>query len=81
MEMKNFKANLLDVLLNLFYSWMTQKSGTEEQLKSPHQNIVSGKDASVNVEPIKTDTRLNKFTPKNLRWNLRQLKFEEKLLK
>lgn len=54
MEMKNFKSESLSrTFESILFVDDATKSGSEEQLKSPHQNIVSNKDGSVNVEPVK----------------------------
>ena len=53
MEMKNFKSESLDkVFESILFVDDAKKSGSSEQLKSPHQNIATGKDGSIKVEPI-----------------------------
>lgn len=54
MEMKSFKSESLNrTFESILFVDDAKKSGSEEQLKAPHQNITGGKDASIKVEPIK----------------------------
>lgn len=53
MEMKNFKSESLNKTFeSILFVDDAQKSGSGEQLKTPHQNVVSGKDESIKVEPV-----------------------------
>lgn len=62
MQMKNFKSESLDrTFESILFVDDATKSGSEEQLKSPHQNIVSGKVGSVNVEPLKDGYTIEKI--------------------
>lgn len=54
MEMKNFKSESLNrTFESILFVDDAKKSGSEEQLKAPHQNITGGKDASIKIESIK----------------------------
>ncbi|MEO8231429.1 MAG: nucleotide-binding protein [Ignavibacteriota bacterium] len=54
MEMKNFKSESLDrTFESILFVDDAKKSGSEEQIKSPHQNVATGKDVSINVQPVK----------------------------
>lgn len=54
MEMKNFRSESLDKTFeSILFVDDAKKSGSEEQLKAPHQNITGSKDVSIKVEPIK----------------------------
>ena len=54
MEMKNFKSESLNrTFETILFVDDARKSGSKEELKSPHQNIAKGKDDSINVSPLK----------------------------
>jgi hypothetical protein len=54
MEMKNFKSESLSrTFESILFVDDAKKSGSEKQLKAPHQNITGGKDASIKVESVK----------------------------
>lgn len=73
MEMKNFKSESLNrTFESILFVDDATKSGSNEQLKSPHQNIATGKDGSVNVEPIKDGYTVEQIYGKNQVWQLKQ---------
>jgi starvation-inducible outer membrane lipoprotein len=53
MEMKNFKSESLGQTFEsiLFVDDATKSAG-KEQLKSPHQNVATGKDVSIDIKPL-----------------------------
>ena len=54
MEMKNFKSEALKKTFeSILFVDDARKSGSEGELKSTHQNVATGKDESIKVEPIK----------------------------
>jgi len=54
MEMKNFKSEALDrTFESILFVDDAKKSGSEEQLKAPHQNVTGNKDESINVSAVK----------------------------
>jgi hypothetical protein len=54
MEMKNFKSESLNrTFESILFVDDAAKSGSTDQLKSPHQNITGGKDGSISIEPVK----------------------------
>lgn len=54
MEMKNFKSDVLNKTFEtILFVDDAKKSESEDQLKTPHQNIAAGKDATISVKPIK----------------------------
>lgn len=54
MEMKNFKSETLNKTFeSILFVDDAGKSTSDNQLKSPHQNVTTGKDASINIEPLK----------------------------
>lgn len=82
MEMKNFKSESLGrTFESILFVDDAKKSGSEEQLKSPHQNIVSGKDASVNVEPIKNGYTVEQIYVKKSSLEFKTVKVRGKVVK
>lgn len=82
MEMKNFKSESLGrTFESILFVDDAKKSGSEEQLKSPHQNIVSGKDASVNVEPIKNGYTVEQIYAKKSSLEFKKVKVRGKVVK
>jgi len=82
MEMKNFKSESLGrTFESILFVDDAKKSGSEEQLKSPHQNIVSGKDASVNVEPIKNGYTVEQIYAKKSSLEFKTVKVRGKVVK
>ncbi|RPI65376.1 MAG: nucleotide-binding protein [Ignavibacteriales bacterium] len=82
MEMKNFKSESLGrTFESILFVDDAKKSGSEEQLKSPHQNIVSGKDASVNVEPIKNGYTVEQIYTKKSSLEFKTVKVRGKVVK
>ena len=54
MVMKNFKSESLDrTFETILFVDDASKSGSKEELKSPHQNIAKGRDVSINISPLK----------------------------
>ncbi len=54
MEMKNFKSDVLNKTFEtILFVDDAKKSESEDQLKTPHQNIAAGKDATISVKPTK----------------------------
>lgn len=54
MEMKNFKSETLNKTFeSILFVDDAGKSESDDQLKSPHQNIATGKVGSIKVEPLK----------------------------
>jgi hypothetical protein len=82
MEMKDFKSESLDrTFESILFVDDAAKSGSEEQLKSPHQNIVSGKDNSVNVEPIKDGYTIEQIYDKRSSLEFKTVKVRGKVVK
>lgn len=54
MEMKKFKSESLNKTFeSILFVDDARKSGSEGELKSTHQNVATGKDGSIQLEPIK----------------------------
>jgi hypothetical protein len=54
MEMKNFKSEALNKTFeSILFVDDARKSGSEGELKSTHQNVTTGKDGSIKLEPLK----------------------------
>lgn len=54
MEMKNFKSEALNKTFeSILFVDDARKSGSEGELQSTHQNVATGKDGSIKLEPVK----------------------------
>ena len=54
MEMKNFKSEALNKTFeSILFVDDARISGSEGELKSTHQNVATGKDGSIKIEPVK----------------------------
>jgi len=82
MEMKNFKSESLNrTFESILFVDDATKSGSEEQLKSPHQNIVSNKDGSVNVKPVKNGYTIEEIYAKKSSIEFKTVKVRGKVVK
>lgn len=82
MEMKNFKSESLNrTFESILFVDDATKSGSNEQLKSPHQNIATGKDGSVNVEPIKDGYTVEQIYGKKSNLEFKTVKVRGKVVK
>jgi hypothetical protein len=82
MEMKKFKSESLNrTFESILFVDDATKSGSEEQLKSPHQNIIAGKDGSVNVEPIKDGYTVEDIYAKKSSIEFKTVKVRGKVVK
>jgi hypothetical protein len=82
MEMKNFKSESLNKTFEtiLFVDDAT-KSGSDQQLKSPHQNVASGKDESIKVEPVKDGYTVEQIYSKSTPLEFKTVKVRGKVVK
>jgi hypothetical protein len=82
MEMKNFKSEGLNrTFESILFVDDAKKSGSSEQLKSPHQNIVSGKDISVSVDPLKDGYTVEQIHGKKSALEFKTVKVRGKVVK
>ncbi len=82
MEMKDFKSESLGrTFKSILFVDDATKSGSEEQLKSPHQNIVSNKDGSVNVQPVKDGFTVEEIYAKKSSIEFKTVKVRGKVVK
>lgn len=82
MEMKNFKSESLDKTFeSILFVDDAKKSGSEEQLKSPHQNVVAGKDASIKIEPINGGYTVEQIYNKKTALEYKTVKVRGKVVK
>lgn len=82
MEMKNFKSESLDRTFEtiLFVDDAT-KSGSNEQLKTPHQNVVAGKDESIKIEPVSNGYTIEQIYNKKSSLEFKTVKVRGKVVK
>ncbi len=82
MEMKNFKSETLNrTFESILFVDEAKKSGSEEQLKSPHQNVNSGKDVSINVKPLSDGYTIEQIYNKKSDLKLKTVKVRGKVVK
>jgi len=82
MEMKNFKSESLDrTFESILFVDDAAKSENEETLKSPHQNIASNKDVSVQVEPLKDGYTVEQIYNKKSTLESKTVKVRGKVVK
>jgi len=82
MEMKNFKSESLDrTFESILFVDDAAKSENEETLKSPHQNIASNKEVSVQVEPLKDGYTVEQIYNKKSTLESKTVKVRGKVVK
>jgi len=82
MEMKNFKSESLDKTFeSILFVDDAKKSGSEEQLKTPHQNVVAGKDASIKIVPINGGYTVEQIYNKKATLEYKTVKVRGKVVK
>lgn len=82
MEMKNFKSESLDKTFeSILFVDDAKKSGSKEQLKSPHQNVATGKDASIKIEPINDGYTIEQIYNKKTALEFKTVKVRGKVVK
>jgi hypothetical protein len=82
MEMKNFKSEALNrTFESILFVDDAKKSGGSEQLKSPHQNIVSGKDVSLSIDPLKDGYTVEQIYNKKSSLEFKTIKVRGKVVK
>ncbi len=82
MEMKDFKSTALNKTFDtILFVDDAMKSGNEEMIKSPHQNIVAGKDASINVQPLKNGFTVEQVYNKKNSLEFKMIKVRGKVVK
>lgn len=82
MEMKNFKSEALNrTFETILFVDDAKKSESSEQLKSPHQNIVSGKDVSVSIDPLKDGYTVEQIHNKKSALEFKTVKVRGKVVK
>ena len=82
MEMKNFKSESLDrTFESILFVDDARKSGSQEELKSPHQNIAKGKDVSINVSPVKGGYTVEQIYQKKNDLEFKTVKVKGKVVK
>jgi hypothetical protein len=82
MEMKNFKSESLDKTFeSILFVDDARKSGSDEQLKSPHQNVMSGKDQSIKIEPVKDGYTVEQIYSKKSSLEFKTVKVRGKVVK
>jgi hypothetical protein len=82
MEMKNFKSETLNKTFeSILFVDDAKKSESDDQLKSPHQNIAAGKDESINVEPLKDGYTIEQIYSKKSSLEFKTVKVRGKVVK
>ncbi|HMN23555.1 MAG TPA: hypothetical protein PKE38_03590 [Ignavibacteriaceae bacterium] len=82
MEMKNFKSESLDrTFETILFVDDAKKSGSEDQIKSPHQNVATGKDVSINVQPVKDGYTIEQVYNKKTSLEFKTIKVRGKVVK
>lgn len=82
MEMKNFKSETLNrTFESVLFVDDAAKSTSEEQLKSPHQNIATNKDASINVSPVDGGYTIEQIYAKKSSLESKTIKVRGKVVK
>ncbi len=82
MEMKNFKSESLDKTFeSILFVDDAKKSGSEEQIKTPHQNVVAGKDASIKIVPINGGYTVEQIYNKKATLEYKTVKVRGKVVK
>lgn len=82
MEMKNFKSESLNrTFETILFVDDARKSGSQEELKSPHQNIASGKDNSIIISPLKDGYTVEQVYKKKNELEFKTVKVKGKVVK
>ena len=82
MEMKDFKSETLNKTFDsILFVDDAKKSESNDQLKSPHQNVATGKDVSINVEPIKNGYTIEQIYSKKSSLEFKTVKVRGKVVK
>lgn len=82
MEMKNFKSETLNrTFESVLFVDDAAKSTSEEQLKSPHQNIATNKDGSINVSPVDGSYTIEQIYAKKSSLESKTIKVRGKVVK
>jgi hypothetical protein len=81
-EMKDFKSEALNRTFDsIYFVDSATKGGSAEQLKSPHQNIASGKDGSINVKPLDGGYTIEQIYSKKTSLESKTVKVKGKVVK
>lgn len=82
MEMKNFKSEALNKTFDsILFVDNAKKSESDQQLKSPHQNIASDKDVSINIAPVKDGYTVEQIYNKKSSLESKTVKVRGKVVK
>ena len=82
MEMKNFKSETLNKTFeSILFVDDAGKSASDDQVKSPHQNISAGKDVSVNVKPLSDGYTIEQIYSKKASLEFKTIKVRGKVVK
>ena len=82
MEMKDFKSETLNKTFDsILFVDDAKKSESNDQLKSPHQNVATGKDVSINVEPLKDGYTIEQIYSKKSSLEFKTVKVRGKVVK
>ncbi|HCY75557.1 MAG TPA: hypothetical protein DHV28_06515 [Ignavibacteriales bacterium] len=82
MEMKNFKSEVLNRTFDsVLFVDDAAKSTSEEQLKSPHQNIATSKDGSISVNPVDGGYTIEQIYAKKSSLESKTIKVRGKVVK
>lgn len=81
-EMKDFKSESLNKTFeSILFVEDAKKSGSEEQLKAPHQNVTGNKDASIKIEPVKGGYSIEQIYSQKTSLEFKTVKVRGKVIK
>lgn len=82
MEMKNFKSEVLNRTFDsVLFVDDAAKSTSEEQLKSPHQNVATSQDGSISINPVDGGYTIEQIYAKKSSLESKTIKVRGKVVK